>query len=66
MNLLNIIWLDPMNSTITSGVVTVGSMSTLTFNPLVASHAGTYTCEVMVGSITEATEVGIIVESECH
>ena len=40
-----ITWLDPMNNPVPSGMVTTtGSMSTLTFNPLAASHAGTYTC----------------------
>ena len=45
-----ITWLDPMNNTVPSEMVTTtGSMSTLTFNPLAASHAGTYTCRGMVG-----------------
>jgi hypothetical protein len=46
-----ITWLmGPMDNMITSGVVTNGSMSTLTFNPLAASHAGTYTCRATLGS----------------
>ena len=46
-----ITWFDPMDSTVPSEMVsTTGSMSTLTFNPLSASHAGTYTCRATVGS----------------
>ena len=64
----NITWLDSMNNTITSGpeVLTNGSTSTLTvaFNPLAASHAGTYTCQATVGNMTEAMEVDVSVESE--
>ena len=42
-------WLDPMNNAVPSDMVTAsGSMSTLTFNPLSASHAGTYTCRATV------------------
>ena len=39
----------------TSRVVTIGSMSTLTFNPLAASDAGTYTCRAALGSAMNAT-----------
>ena len=57
--------LDPMNNTIASGVVTTGSMSTLTFNPLAASHAGTYTCRATLGGAVQTAEVMVTVESEC-
>ena len=40
-----------MDNVITSGVMTNGSKSTLTFNPLSASHAGTYTCRATLGSV---------------
>ena len=61
-----ITWLDPMNNTVPSGMVTTtGSMSTLTFNPLSASHAGTYTCRATLGgAIQNAVEV-VTVASEC-
>ena len=59
-----ITWLDPMNNMITSGVETTGSMSTLTFNPLAVSHAGTYTCTATLGSTVETAEVMVTVESE--
>ena len=57
-------WLlqDPMNNQVDSGMVTTtGSMSTLTFSPLTASHAGTYTCRVTVGGVTETQTTTVIV-----
>ena len=57
-----ITWL--MNSMITSGVVTNGGLSTLTFNPLAASHAGTYTCRATLGSAMDSASTTIIVQSE--
>ena len=60
-----ITWLmGPMNNMITSGVVTTGSMSTLTFNPLAASDAGTYTCRVILGSVMDSESTTIIVQSK--
>jgi hypothetical protein len=59
-----IIWLDPMSYQITSGVMMNGSMSTLTFNPLAASHAGTYTCRATLDSAMDSASVNISVESE--
>ena len=63
-----ITWLDPMNNQITSGVVTTGSISTLTFNPLAVSHTGKYTCRATLGSaeMSGSTEVslrGIVLSS---
>ena len=59
-------WLDPMNNPVPSGMVTTtGSMSTLTFSPLVVSHAGNYTCEVKAGGVTETQAYDIIVNSKC-
>ena len=47
-----ITWLDSMNNTVPSEMVnTTGSMSTLTFNPLSASHAGNYTCRAAIATI---------------
>ena len=53
-----ITWLDPMNNQITSGlrVMTTGSVSRLTFNPLAASDAGRYTCRASVAAATEQQE----------
>ena len=40
-----ITWFDTINNTAPSEMITTtGNMSTLTYNPLSASHAGTYTC----------------------
>ena len=55
---LMITWLmGPMINTNADGVtvVTSGGMSTLTFNPLAASHAGTYTRIATLGSAMEAS-----------
>ena len=62
----NITWLDPMDNMITSGVVGADSMSTLTFNPLTASHAGTYTCRAELGNAMDSTAASrnITVQSE--
>ena len=61
-----ITWLDPMNNPVPSEMVTTtGSMSTLTFNPLSASHAGTYTCRATVGSTMQTATMDVTVESEC-
>ena len=59
-----ITWLDPMDSEITSGVVTTGSMSILIFNPLAASHAGTYTCRATLGDASQSSILNITVDSE--
>ena len=49
-----ITWFGPMNNTVSSEIVnTTGSMSTLTFDPLSASHAGTYTCRATVGGLSD-------------
>ena len=62
----NITWFDPMNSTVPSEMVsTTGSMSTLTFDPLSASHAGTYTCRATLGGAIGAAMEEITVEGEC-
>ena len=42
-----------------------GYSSTLTFNPLAASHAGTYTCRAMVGEAVQSETMEVTVESEC-
>ena len=60
-----ITWLiGPMDNTITSGVMTSGGMSTLTFNSLSASHAGTYTCRATLGSAMDSASTTITVQSE--
>ena len=61
----DITWLDPMNSPVPSGMITTtGSTSRLTFSPLTASHAGTYTCRATVGSTIKTATMDIKVESE--
>ena len=67
---LMITWLmGPMNNMVNTNadgvtVVTTDSMSTLTFNPLSASHAGTYTCRATLGSAVDSTSRTINVQSE--
>ena len=62
-----ITWLmGPMNNQmmVSSGIVTTGSMSTLIFNPLSASDAGTYTCRTTLGSAVDSASITITVQSE--
>ena len=60
-----ITWLDPTNNPVPSEmVITTGSMSTLTFNPLAASHAGTYTCRATVGGAVQNATEDVRVQSE--
>ena len=62
---LAITWLrSPMNSEVTDGVVTTDRMSTLTFNALAASHAGTYTCRAALGSAMDSETMTVSVASE--
>ena len=58
-----ITWLMGPNM-ITSGVMTNGGISTLTFKPLSASHAGTYTCRATLGSAMDSASRTITVQSE--
>ena len=60
-----ITWLDPVNNTVSSEMVsTTDSVSTLTFNPLSASHAGTYTCIAAVGGEVQTDMKAVTVQSE--
>ena len=60
-----ITWLDPMNNTVPSEMVTTtDSVSTLTFNQLAASHAGTYTCRAMIGDTAEMKTTTVSVNSK--
>ena len=54
-----ITWLDSMNNEL------VSATGILTFNPLMASDAGMYTCRATLGTIVETAEVMVTVESEC-
>ena len=61
-----ITWFDQMNNSTPSGMVTImGSMSTLTFNRLAASDAGTYTCRATVGGRVQTAAVNVTVERKC-
>ena len=61
-----ITWLDPMNNPVPSEMVTTtGNMSTLTFNPLAASYAGTYTCRATLGGAVQTATTDVRVQSEC-
>ena len=56
-------WLDPMNNPVPSVMVTTtGSMNTLTLSPLAVSHAGTYTCRVTAGGVTETQTTTVVVK----
>ena len=59
---LTITWLDSVNNPVPSEMVTTtDSMSTLTFNPLAASHAGTYRCRATVAGtvMTDTKDVSV-------
>ena len=63
------IWLDSRYIEVPSEMVTtVGGVSTLTFNPMVSSHAGTYTCTctATLRSVTQysSTAVNVTVKSK--
>ena len=59
-------WLDPTDAAVPSEMISVmGDVHTLTFNPLAASDAGTYTCRAMLGSVVETVEMTVTVTSEC-
>ena len=60
-----ITWLNPMNNPVPSDMITTtGSVSILTFDPLSASHAGTYTCRVVSSGEVENTTNEVLVLSE--
>ena len=60
-----ITWLDPVNNAVSSEMVsTTDSVSTLTFNPLSASHTGTYTCIAAVGGEVQTDMKEVTVQSE--
>ena len=59
---LTLSWLDSEDMEVSSGMVTsTGSVSTLTFNPLIATHAGTYTCRALLGSFTQNVFITVTV-----
>ena len=53
-------WLDPLNNEI------IPATSILTFNPLAASHAGTYRCRATLDSGMVTASCNITVQSECY
>ena len=62
---IDITWLDPENDPVPSERITnVRNASTLTFNPLAASDAGTYTCSIRAGNTTQNARIFITVESK--
>jgi hypothetical protein len=59
-------WLDPTDTLVPSEMVsTVGDVHVLTFNPLTAAHAGTYTCRAVLGSREGSAQMAVTVQSEC-
>ena len=59
-------WLGPTNTAVPPEMVsTVGDVLVLTFNPLTAAHAGTYTCRVMLGAMIETAVMTVTVQSKC-
>ena len=66
---LSFIWLTPDNNEVTTDSVTFNTTlsnnsSTLTINQLSLSHAGTYTCVVMLGGIELRENFTVEVESK--
>ena len=62
----NVTWLDSADARVPSEMVsTTGDVHVLTFNPLTAAHAGTYTCTAVLGSRVGSAEIVITVQSEC-
>ena len=60
---LIITWLSPLNTEVPPVMVnTAGNTSTLTFDPLSLSHAGTYTCRVRLGGIEERRSRTVVVD----
>ena len=59
-----ITWMNSMGNITTPRVVATGNMSTLTFIPLAASHAGMYTCQATLGSAMDSAYWTITVRSE--
>lgn len=59
----NFTWLSPLNTEVPPVMVnTASNISTLTFDPLSLSHAGTYTCRVMLGGIEERRTQTVVVD----
>ena len=70
-----ITWLDDAGTSeinspsVTTGMVTSSSAgsysSTLTFNPLTTSHAGTYTCGAILGDAEDTASKNVTMQSTC-
>ena len=69
----SIIWLvagvevpssDPTRTVLVTSGSTSGYSNTLTFHPLAASHAGTYTCRATVGSAMDTASRTVTVQSK--
>ena len=61
----SVTWLDPTSTPIPSEMVSIlGDVHILTFDPLTAAHAGTYTCRAMLGSTEGSAEMNVTVQSE--
>ena len=59
----NVTWLSPLNTEVPPAMAnTASNISTLTFDPLSLSHAGTYTCRVMLGGIEERKTQIVVVD----
>ena len=60
---IDITWLSTFDSEVPFEIVnTTDNSSTLTFNPLFTSHAGTYTCRVRLGGIEKRRYFTLVVE----
>ena len=61
----SVTWLDPTGTPVSSETVsTMGDVYVLTFNPLTAAHAGTYTCRAVLESRVGSAEITVTVQSE--
>ena len=62
---ITITWLDSRNIKVPSGMISVnGGVTVLRFNPLISSHAGTYTCKATLESAVTFESINVTVESK--
>jgi hypothetical protein len=62
---VNFTWLDPSNDEVPFEMINAtNSTSTLIFNPLSISHAGTYSCRVTLGEVEQRESVTVGVEGK--
>ena len=66
---VNFTWLNQANATVPLGMIntsTTATTSTLIFDSLSVSHAGTYTCQVTLGGAERRASVTVEVQGMLH